>query len=54
MWGWVRCFCFYRVVREKLFDKVTFGQGSEEGQREFVDIKLKNLPRREIISCKGS
>lgn len=29
---------------ERLLDKVTYGQGSEESQREFADIKPKNLP----------
>lgn len=41
---------YFRVAREGLSDKVTFGQGSEGSEGEFGDTKT----HREIISCKGS
>lgn len=49
-WGGCGISILFRVAREGLSDKVTFGQGSEGSEGEFGDTKT----HREIISCKGS
>ena len=52
-WGRCGISILYRVAREGLFDKVTFGQGYEGSEGEFGDVKPQSVHPREI-SCKDS